>query len=57
MSDVYKMTEITVLPRSTGPLVGIVQINTTDKAFRFEITEELAHRICTELERFLTQDD
>ncbi|QWG18856.1 hypothetical protein KMZ68_02920 [Bradyrhizobium sediminis] len=55
MSDPHKITEIFVLTKSTQPLCGIVQVNTADEEIRFEITEDLAHRICTELERFLTR--
>lgn len=55
MSDPHKISEIFVLTRSTKPLSGIVQINTADEKIRFEITEDLAHQICTELERFLTR--
>lgn len=56
MSVPHKITEIFVLTKSTKPLSGIVQVNTADEEeIRFEITEDLAHRICTELERFLTR--
>jgi hypothetical protein len=55
MSDAHKVTEISILTKSTEPLVGIVHVNTTDTEVRFEIAEDLAHRICTDLERFLTR--
>jgi len=55
MSQAHKITEISVLTKSTEPLVGIVHVNTSDTEVRFEITEDLAHRICTDLERFLTR--
>jgi hypothetical protein len=55
MNDVHKITEITVLTRSTEPLTGIVRIDTGDTEIKFEITEDLAHKICTDLERFLTR--
>lgn len=55
MSDPHKITEIFVLTKSTEPLSGIVQVNTVNEEIRFEITEDLAHQICTELERFLTR--
>jgi hypothetical protein len=55
MSDVHKITEVSILTDSTEPLTGIVQVNTADAEIRFEITEDLAHKICTDLERFLTR--
>ncbi|MFZ2159274.1 MAG: hypothetical protein WAV72_24570 [Bradyrhizobium sp.] len=55
MSDPHKIAEILVLTKSTEPLSGIMQVNTADEEIRFEITEDLAHQICTELERFLTR--
>jgi hypothetical protein len=55
MTDVHRITEITVSTKSTEPLTGIVRVNTTDVEVKFEITEELAHKICTDLERFLTR--
>lgn len=55
MNDAHKITEISILTESTEPLIGIVQMNTADQEIRFEITEDLAHKICTDLERFLTR--
>lgn len=55
MRDVHTITEVTILTKSTEPLTGVVQVNTADAEIKFEITEDLAHRICTELERFLTR--
>lgn len=55
MNDVHKITEITVLTRTTEPLTEIVQVGTVDAEMKFEITEDLAHKICTDLERFLTR--
>ena len=55
MRDVHKITEVTVLTQSTEPLIGIVQVCTPDAKIKFEITEDLAHKICTDLERFLTR--
>jgi hypothetical protein len=37
-------------------LTGIVQVNTADAEIEFEITEDIAHKICIDLERFLTDD-
>jgi len=55
MRDVHKIIEVSILTRSTEPLTGIVQVNTADADMKFEITEDLAHQICTDLERFLTR--
>jgi hypothetical protein len=55
MSDVRKMTEASILTKSTEPLTGIIQVNTADEEIKFEITEDMAHQICTDLERFLTR--
>jgi hypothetical protein len=55
MNDVHRITEVFVMDKSTEPLTGIVQVNTVDAELKFEITEDLAHHICTELERFLTR--
>jgi hypothetical protein len=55
MNDAQKATEVSVLTRSTEPLTGILQVNTADAEIKFEITEDLAHQICTDLERFLTR--
>ena len=55
MSDVHKITEVSILTKSREPLTGIVQVNTADAEMKFEITEDLAHKICTDIERFLTR--
>jgi hypothetical protein len=55
MSDVQKITEITISTKSTEPLTGIIHIITADAEIKFEITEDLAHKICTDLDRLLTQ--
>jgi hypothetical protein len=55
MDDAQKVTEVSVLTKSIEPLIGIVQVSTAEAAIKFEITEDLAHKICTDLERFLTR--
>ena len=55
MRDVHKITEVTILAKSTEPRTGIVRVNTADAEIKFEITADLAHQICTDLERFLTR--
>jgi hypothetical protein len=55
MTELSRITEITVATKSTEPLTGIVQLSTIDDEVEFEITAEMAHKICTDLERFLTR--
>jgi hypothetical protein len=55
MSDVQKITEVIVSTKSKEPLTGIFQVTTADTEIKFEITEDLAHKICTDLDRFLTR--
>jgi hypothetical protein len=55
MSDVHKITEISILTKSAEPRIGIVQLTAADAEIKFEITEDLAHKICSDLERFLTR--
>jgi hypothetical protein len=55
MRDVHRITEVSVLTRLTEPLTGIVQVSTADAEMKFEIAEDLAHKTCTDLERFLTR--
>lgn len=56
MRDLYKMTDISISTISADPLCGIVEIDTANSTIQFELTEEMAHRICTRLEHFLTQE-
>jgi hypothetical protein len=55
MSDAYKITGVLISAKSSEMLTGILQVNTADAEIKFEITEDLAHRICIDLERFLTR--
>jgi hypothetical protein len=55
MSDVHKITDIIVTTKSTEPLIGIIQVDADNTILKLEITEELAHKICSDLERFLTR--
>jgi hypothetical protein len=55
MNDAPKLTDISVYTKSSEPRTGIALLRTVDADIRFEITEDLALRICTELERFLTR--
>jgi hypothetical protein len=55
MSDVHKIADITITTKSTDPLTGILQVDAGNMVMKFEMTEELAHKICSDLERFLTR--
>jgi hypothetical protein len=55
MHDVSGLTRFSISTDSTSPLRGVVEIVVAGSILRFAIGEEAAHRICTELERFLTQ--
>jgi hypothetical protein len=51
----YKITSISVSTESVEPLRGIIEIDSAGSTNRFELNEELAHGLCSDLERFLTQ--
>lgn len=55
MTDIQKITAITILTTLTDPLHGTVAIDTESSTLRFELNADLAHSLCTDLERFLTQ--
>jgi hypothetical protein len=55
MSSVRTITEGVVSTKSTEPFAGIIQLVTIDAEIKFEITEHLAHKLCTDLDRLLTQ--
>ena len=56
MRDTNKIIDVSVTTTTTRPLCGIVEIETTGSTMKFELTEEIALSICTDLERFLTQE-
>jgi len=56
MRHVLQIIDFSVSTMSTAPLCGIVEIDTGGSAIKFELTEETALGICTDLERFLTQE-
>jgi hypothetical protein len=55
MSDAQKITELSIQAKSTEPSIAIVRVTTHEAEMKFEISQDLAHRICTDLERFLTR--
>ncbi|WP_420971237.1 hypothetical protein [Bradyrhizobium sp. B120] len=50
-----RATSIAVSAISAAPLRGTIAIDCAGSVAAFEIDEELAHRLCSDLERFLTQ--
>jgi hypothetical protein len=52
MRDIHK---ITVSTKSTEPLSAVVEIDTADSTMKFELNEDMAHDLCANLDRFLTQ--
>ena len=55
MRGAHKITKVTISTKSTEPLAGIVEIGTADSTMKFELNEDMAHDLCTHLDRFLTQ--
>lgn len=56
MRDLRKIVDFSISTVSTRPLRGIVEIDTFDSVVRFELSEDTALSICTDLEHFLTQE-
>jgi hypothetical protein len=56
MDDAHKITDVSVSTISTTPLRGTIAIDTPDSTIKFELTEDVAHSLCTWLEHFLTQE-
>lgn len=55
MHDPRKITNFSISTVSTEPLRGIVEIDTFDSTVTFELSEDTALKLCTDLEHFLTQ--
>jgi hypothetical protein len=55
MRDAHQIVDVSVSTTSTRPLCGMVDNESADSNITFELTEETALSICTEIERFLTQ--
>ena len=55
MTDIHKIARLSISTHSTNPLRGIVEIDTANSIMKFELDEDAAHSLCTDLERFLTQ--
>lgn len=55
MRDAQTITEVAVSTTSTEPFRGTVEIVTASSTIKFELNEDLAHQLSTQLDRFLTQ--
>jgi hypothetical protein len=56
MHDVKRITGAAISTTSTEPLRGIVEINIgAGSTLKFELNEDMAHHLGTQLDRFLTQ--
>lgn len=55
MSEARRIIEVRIFTKSSNPLTGVVQVITPEAETKFEITEDQAHILCTDLERFLTR--
>jgi hypothetical protein len=56
MRDLHKIIAIFVTTTTTRPLCAIVEVEAVGSTMKFELTEDIALRLCTDLERFLTQE-
>lgn len=56
MRDVQEIIDVSVMTTSTRPLCAIVEVEAVGSTMKWELTEEIALRMCTDLERFLTQE-
>lgn len=56
MDEALKITDVSISTTSTHPHRAIVEFHTADSRIRFEVNEDIAHGICTGLDRFLTQE-
>ena len=54
MRDAHRIAGISLSATSTDPLRGIVDVDIADSTIRFALDEDIANRICTLLDRFLT---
>ncbi|MCP1916305.1 hypothetical protein J2R96_008785 [Bradyrhizobium elkanii] len=52
---VQRATNIRVSTASAAPLRGTIEIDCAGTVATFAIDEEMAHRLCADLERLLTQ--
>ena len=55
MRDAHRITRITISTVSTRPLNGTLHIDTDASTMQYELNEDTAHNLCSQLDRFLTQ--
>ncbi|MCA1452227.1 hypothetical protein I6F35_03220 [Bradyrhizobium sp. BRP22] len=53
--SVHKIAAFSVTTDCAEPLRGIVEIDMAGTTLRFELNEELAHILCSDLDQFLAQ--
>ena len=56
LDEPLKITDVSISTASTNPHRAIVELHAAGSSIRFEVNEDFAHRICTGLDRFLTQE-
>ncbi len=56
MRDIHRIIDVSVTTTSTRPLCAIVEVEAVGSTTKFELTKEIALRMCADLERFLTQE-
>jgi hypothetical protein len=52
--SVHKIAAFSVTTNCAEPLRGIVEIDMAGKTLRFQLDEDLAHSLCSDLDHFLT---
>ena len=55
MQGAPNLTDFSISTSSIDPLCGVANLGIAGSRLAFRITEEMAHEVCTELKRFLTQ--
>lgn len=55
MNETPEIIGVRVSTTSIRPLSGVVQVDTATATWQFDLNEEIAHQMCTQLDRFLTQ--
>jgi hypothetical protein len=55
MYEVCSITGFSIATDSTDPLHGVVEIEAAGTTMKFRLDEDIALRICADLDRYLTQ--
>lgn len=53
--SVHKIAAFSVITDCADPLRGIVEIDMAGTTLRFELNEDTAHSLCSDLDHFLAQ--